>query len=608
MSLPPVQDNALQRVKDAAQIVDIVGEVVALKRTGINLKGLCPFHAEKTPSFTVNPDRQTFHCFGCGEGGDVFSFLMKYHRMTFPEALRELAGRYHIPLPERDYSSPTDQARSKQRESLFKANERAAAVYHDFLLTAAAAAPARAYLEKRGIPPAIIKAFRLGYAPDSWDFLSRKIAGTDFPPTLAEEAGLIVRKPQGSYYDRFRDRVLCPLFDLTGKVMGFGGRILGDGTPKYLNSPETPIFDKGRTLFGLFQNKDAIRKAGRSLIVEGNFDLLSLAAQGIDHAVAPLGTALTQPQIRILKGYAEQVILFFDGDAAGLKAALRSVPLFLAEQVSARVAVLPPEHDPDTYIRQYGREQLERLLDQAQGLLDFVFEQLMTRHGTTPEGKSRILAELRPLIESSADNPLQHSVLVAHFSERLQLDPGQMLRGFQEAARARSRPAPPPGPSASAGSALAALPTVQRQLLEFLILYPRYLPQFLDHGVEEILVDPAAAAIVTGLREISALPQTGGPEQLLDLLPAGPERAFVSSLLVSAPLLPDDGSEDALTLTAKEKLVWLAAERHKRTSAGLLREIKAAQRAGDTDRLQELMVKKMAMNRAQANRDTDNAN
>lgn len=584
------QGNAVRMVKDAAQIVDVIGECVTLKRSGANLKGRCPFHAEKTPSFMVNPDRQSFHCFGCGEGGDVFSFMMQYHRMTFPEALKSLADRYHVILPEREYSA-TDQAQAKKREALFAANERAMAVYQDFLTRDPGAAKARAYLEKREMPREIVETFKLGYAPDSWDFLAAKISRADFSPALAEEAGLLVRKDKGGYYDRFRDRVLFPIFNLTGRVVGFGGRILGDGQPKYLNSPETPIFDKGRTLFGLYQHRDKIRQIRRAVIVEGNFDLLALAAHGLDYVVAPLGTALTSAQVRLLKGYADEVILLFDGDAAGIKAAMRAVPIFLAEQVAARIAVLPAEHDPDTFIREHGRQGLEEHLEKSVQLLDFVFDRLVEKYGLTVEGKTRILKELQPLIEPAGDNQLQRSVLISHFSERLQLDPTQILSAFQAAAKTGKT-----GPVIKGGEADFVLPRPQRQLLEFLILYPRFLERFTAVGLDDVVQEPGAAAILNQLKEIIAEDGAAGPEQLLDRLPAGPARTFVSQLLVSAPVLADEDQDDELEKMAAEKVAWLSLARLKKEKEFLDREIAEAQKAGDDDLLLKLLTRKQELN------------
>lgn len=593
------QKDAVQRVKDAAQIVDIVGECVSLKRAGANMKGLCPFHAEKTPSFMVNPARQSFHCFGCGEGGDVLNFMMKYYNLTFPEALKQLAQRYQITLPEKEFTSE-DRAKAEKRQKLFDANERAAKMYHEYLLNHSEAAPARDYLHKREMTQEIINDFNLGYAPKSWDFLSSKVSKSSITLSEAEEAGLLVRKDSSRFYDRFRDRVLFPIYELTGRVVGFGGRILGEGEPKYLNTPETLIYDKSRMLFGLFQHRDAIRRTRQAVVVEGNFDLLALASYGVDNVVAPLGTALTQAQIRLLKGYADEVILLFDGDEAGIKAAMRAVPLFLAEQVSARVALLPAMHDPDTYIRAHGKEGLEKYLVRALPILEFAYEHLKAKHGMSMTGKGKILEELEPLILASGSSPFQQSVLISEFSNKLGLDPEQVLQGFKKAARGKTGPAPArPGAGMQKDGKIkegAPLPRKQAQLLEFLVFYPRYLERFLEAGVEDILVGNPASQILAALQELSRKKEFNGPEQLMEVLAEGPERSYVSRLLISSAFLGQDDSEVA-EKTAEEMLVWLVRYRFKKEIKQLSDEIRTAQESQDSKLLEELLLRKAELNK-----------
>ena len=593
------QKDAVQRVKDASQIVDIIGECVSLKRAGANMKGLCPFHAEKTPSFMVNPARQSFHCFGCGEGGDVFSFMMKYYNLTFPEALKQLAQRYHITLPEKPFTSE-DGAKAEKRQNLFDANERAARMYHEYLLSHAGAAQARTYLQKREISPEMIKRFTLGYAPPGWDFLSTKVSKSSVSLADAEEAGLLVRKERGGFYDRFRDRILFPIADLTGRIVGFGGRILGEGEPKYLNTPETMIFDKSRLLFGLYQHRDAIRKTRQAVVVEGNFDLLSLAAHGLDNVVAPLGTALTQTQIRLLKGYADEVILLFDGDAAGIKAAMRAVPLFLAEQVAARVALLPAMHDPDSYVRAHGREGLEKYLVAALPLLEFAFEHLKDRHGLSMTGKGRILEELEPLIEASGSSPLQHSVLISEFSSKLGLDTSQVLQGFQAAARKKKRERPAFQAAAGARgkppATPARMPIKQAQLLDFLVFYPRYYKRFVEAGIEDILIEETARTILGALQELHETGSMTGPEQLMEAMPEGPGRSYVSRLLISSHFLDQDDQE-VIDKMAEEMLVWLVRFRFKKEIEQLSAEIRDAQQKQDQYLLDELLHRKVELNR-----------
>jgi DNA primase len=594
-------DNAAQQVRDAAQIIDVVGECVKLIRAGVNLKGLCPFHAEKTPSFMVNPARQTFHCFGCGEGGDVFTFMMKYHRMTFPEALKELARRYRIPLPEKKLS-PADRALADKRQRLFAANDRAAALYHDLLRESPRAGEARAYLAGRDIGEPWIESFRLGYAPKGWDFLSSALGKLGIEADDAVEAGLIVRKEKGGFYDRFRDRVLFPIVDLTGRTAGFSGRILGEGEPKYLNTPESPVFDKSRLLLGLHQHRDRIRTGHRALLVEGNFDLLALAVHGVDYAVAPLGTALTSFHIRTLKGYADEVILLFDGDAAGVKAAMRAVPLFLAEGIESRVAVLPPEHDPDTYVRTHGREGLEALVAEARPLPEFMFDNLVRQYGTSLDGKARILRELQPVILAAGDTSMQRSVLVSYFSEQLGLDAAEVLKGFQAAER-RAAPGPAPRrgsenrPQEAAGPRLSRQ---QRQLLEFVILNPQFLPQCLEAGIEEVLTQPAAATILVHIQTLNQSKPDGtvSPEELLNLLPEGAERTFVSQLLINVPPYPLEERERMMAAEAAEMVAWLREFRLLKDKARLEAEIRRAAAAGDHETLMALSQKKIEVNMA----------
>ena len=578
-------EDTVQLIKDAADIAEIIGEHVSLKRAGTNLKGLCPFHSEKTPSFTVNPERNTYHCFGCGEGGDVFSFMMNFHRLSFAEALKELARKYQIALPEKPLN-PQEQEKAKKREALQAANEKAADLFHQLLLTDPGAQKARDYLAKRGIPEEISKEFRLGFAPDSWNFLVNALPKQKIDTEAAKEAGLIVARDNGGFYDRFRNRVMFPITGLTGRVVAFGGRILDDGQPKYMNSPESPVFDKSRTLFGLYQNREHIRQAKNCLVVEGNFDLLSLVVHGVRNVVAPLGTALTQAHIRSLKGYADEVILLFDGDQAGLKAAMRSVPLFLSEQVEARIAVLPEAHDPDSFVREFGRDGLDKHLKTAMPLPEFVFDKLVGQYGSSVAGKTRIVAELQELIKAIGDQHLQRTLFVSHFAKKLGLTPQQLLGGISPAAETSNvRPTAPQGKGES------QLPMKQRQLLEFLLTCPEYLPDFLEAGLEEIIVNQFGLAILQLLKAQPDL--SAGPEQLLELA-TGPERSFISRLLISTP----SHSEEMREQMAQGMLRWLSTTRLKAKQEQLTQQGREAQHTQNAQLEMELMTKKIQMNKA----------
>lgn len=575
-------EGVVQAVKDAADILEVVGEIVSLKKAGVNYKGLCPFHGEKTPSFTVNPARRSFHCFGCGEGGDALSFIMRYQGIGFWEALKQLAGRYHISLPERELS-PRERETANRRKELFAINQQAAQRYHE-LLFAKEGAVARHYLERRRIPLTVINDFQLGYAPDSWDFLLKSMA--DVGEEALSEAGLVVPRESGKgCYDRFRNRVLFPIISHSGKYLGFGGRILDDQEPKYLNSPETLVYTKGKTLFGLFQNKEAIRRSHRALIVEGNFDLLSLVAAGIRDVVAPLGTALTAQHIRALKGYAQEAVLLFDGDQAGIKAAMRAVPLFLSEKVAARVVILPDGHDPDTFVVEFGAEALEERLAAASSLPEFVVSHLVNMHGLDLEGKGRIVEELRPLIKAIADQDLQRSLFVSHFSQKLGLSEEQLLGAVTPPLAVSAYQPVQTASIASAAKTKISYSMIEEQLVSFLIIYPEYVEQFVEEGVFEIITQPSAANIVKALQELHKKHPGCGAEHLLDQL-EGAERAFVSRQLISVPVLPDTARE------AAEKIAWLRENRQKQRMRQLTARINEAQRKNDQELLFSLLLEK----------------
>jgi len=579
-------DTAVQDVKDAADILDIVGERVSLSKSGVNYKGLCPFHNEKTPSFTVNPSRQSYYCFGCGEGGDIFSFLMKYENLSFPEALQELARRYNVQLPDRT-KNPAEEAQARKRLALQTVNRDAASCYHRFLLRDPKAAGARAYLEKRGMPPEVIEEFQLGYAPDSWDFLSRQLAG--HLPQLLREAGLVIPRKNEGHYDRFRDRILFPIFDINGHVIGFGGRILGEGQPKYLNTDRTPLFDKGRSLFGLYQNRDAIRRGKKCLVVEGNFDLLSLVAHGIRNVVAPLGTALTQQHIRKLKGYADEAIMLFDGDPAGLKAALRAVPLFLDEMMTAKVAVLPAKHDPDSFLQEQGAEGLLNYIEKARPLPEFCFDQLVQKHGHSVEGKARIVQELGTLIAALDDRNLQRTLFVSHFSERLNIEPAKLA----QAARSREKPAPK---AASAPATAANLPLMHWQLLQYLLCFPSSLPAFLEAGLEEILGEGAGKILLNLLiAEAEEGSAAVGPERILALADAD-MKPIVARMLQSAPRYDDEQCQ----AMGASMLAKLRSSRLQKKKQLLLLQIQAAQKNDERELLNRLLQELQGLDRGQA--------
>ncbi len=594
MAVNESRDDVAALVKERADIVQIIGECIELKRSGVRFLGRCPFHGEKTPSFSVHAGQQFYHCFGCGESGDVFSFMMKYHNFDFPTALKELAKRYHVQLPERRLSKEEDE-RSEKRAQLFAINEKCATLFSQYLLDAPGARGAREYLSRRGVSSELAKRFRLGYAPAveevGWNFLGKQLGKEE--TKIAVETGLLVEKEQGGSYDRFRDRILFPIPDISGRICGFGGRIIADGQPKYLNSPESPVFNKGKLLLGLFQQKDFIRRQNQAILVEGNFDLISLVSHGCNNVVAPLGTALTREQLRLLKRFAEKVTLLFDGDEAGVKAAVRAVPLFLAEQIPGRVAFLPKGHDPDTFVRQKGVTELGTLLDQAVALPEFALAQMIDKHGLSLDGKSKILEEVKPLI-AAASSPLQRSLFVAHFAEKLGLEAKQLDANVDQGAPP-VEPQRPPEHKAR-GEQGGQMVMAQRQLVEFMILHPCHFFKMAERGLRGCLAGGIGEILFLELENLLAGNPGAEPEELLTVLPEGAERNFVADLLLRVPVSTGESDENTSDAELYEFLQYLDRFQLQRQAAEVMERIQLADNSDDQNLLQKLLLEKIRIN------------
>ena len=589
MSLSVARDQIKNTVKEAADIVEVVGEVVELKRTGNRLTGLCPFHSEKTPSFTVNPQGQFYHCFGCGEHGDVFAFVMKYHHMEFPEALKTLAQKYGIEMAERQLSD-AERMQLRRREQLYEAHEAATVLYQNCLRHPKLGKLARAYLDQRGVPAAIVERYRLGYAPDpeqvGWSYATDQLRRQGLPQDVLEKAGLSVVNDRGGHYDRFRSRIMFPIIDMTGRVAAFGGRILGDGKPKYMNSPESPIFDKSRLLFGLHQHRETIRRQRRALIVEGNFDLLLLAVHGIDNVVAPLGTALTREHVHALRSYSTEAILLFDADAAGLKAAMRSIPFFLAEQVEGRVALLPTGHDPDSFVRAEGAAAVATLVESARPLAEFAFDALVHEHGLTLAGKSKITAALKELLKE-ANDPDQRALMAAHFSAKLGVSPGYFIS-------AGTVPKGPVAPiSVSQPQGLASLTRKEQQFIDFLILYPHYFDVLQRAGLKEVFKEPAIVQFMH-LVEAATRESVCHPEHLLEYSVDEHDRVYIAQVLTRD--MPPEGEQEGHARRMCDELVqWLRVTAQRQVAAELQEQINQAERIGNTGLLMELLRRKQEL-------------
>ncbi|HLV08659.1 MAG TPA: DNA primase, partial [Halanaerobiales bacterium] len=370
-------NHIIEEIKSSIDIVNIISEYVELKRTGKNYKGLCPFHQEKTPSFNVNPERQFFYCFGCGEGGDVFSFLMKIDNITFQEALKILARRSGITLP--DY---TDRERriGEQREKVFAINNFVAKYYNYILTNSKAGEKAVDYLDRRGFSAEDIHKFKLGYAPQGWTTLLNFLKSRNYTTEELLKAGLIVKGRNNKLYDRFRERIIFPIFNICGEVLAFGGRIINTtekNIPKYLNSPETVIYRKGETLYGLNWACDVIRKTGEVIIMEGYTDILTAHCHGLCNAVASLGTALTYKQARLLKRYASMVYIAYDADSAGEQATIRGLDVLKKSGLDVKVINLPGQMDPDDFIQREGKDGFDTEKEKALTLMEFKLQKVI---------------------------------------------------------------------------------------------------------------------------------------------------------------------------------------------------------------------------------------
>ncbi len=416
-----ISEAKIAEVRERTDIVELVGQYVSLKRSGANHMGLCPFHSEKSPSFSVNAARQFFHCFGCGVGGDVFSFLMQIEGMAFPDAVRRLAERAGIELEERTLS-PEEERLRQQRERLYQVNKVAAAYFHDLLMEQPAGEVARQYLKRRGYGRKAAGEYGIGYSLDSWEGLREHLVGHKLAPEDARLLGLIrPGKQDRGDYDLFRGRLMFPIHDMAGRVVAFGGRVLDDSKPKYINSPESPIYHKGQVLFGLYQARQAMRQQEEVLLVEGYFDQLALNRAGFAHAVATCGTALTVDHARVLKRYVKRVVLLFDQDSAGQQATFKAMTTLQAEGVPAVVLELPEGEDPDSFLHHQGRNAFQARLDAARPVMDLFISVTLAASGSSIEAKADA-AEVVVERISSLQSQLEQDLYLKELAQRSNID------------------------------------------------------------------------------------------------------------------------------------------------------------------------------------------
>jgi DNA primase len=593
-----LSQDIIEEVRRRSDIVDVISEYLPLKGSGGNYKALCPFHTEKTPSFTVTRQKQIFHCFGCGVGGNVFHFIMKYERMSFPEAVAYLAQRCGVRLPQRRAQTAMA-AGEAHKEQLYRLNELAADYFHRLLLAGPQGAKARAYLERRGIEARSIELFKLGYAPAAWDSLLRYGVQRGFPPQMLAEVGLVKARDDGQgFYDRFRDRLMFPICNAMGRVVALGGRCLESlpDAPKYLNSPETAIYKKGQLLYGLHLAKQAIRRTGQVLIVEGYLDLISLFQAGIDNVVATLGTSLTRQQVQLLKAYATEAVLVFDGDSAGKSAALRGKAYFLQEhsryflpgahlssfkgmlagELHAKVVVLPAGHDPDTFVRQEGREALLVRVRQAQPFVEFLFDaEAEGLDLASVQGKLAYVRKLLPLI-TTLTSQVERTEYLSELVKRTGIAPSALM---DELAKLKRAPT-----TREEEVATRYFPSLgpERLFVQLLLTQRGWIPYARARLAPEYLQDPNLRVILQTLYTLA--PEQGECDiaTLLERLPDEAHRDLVARLVLE-PI-----GDEAIQQQLEDCLAALQRRHIEAQLKTLKEEMHAAERGGDMVRLAHL--------------------
>ena len=423
------------RVKQQADIIRVVGEYIQLKKAGQNFRGLCPFHSEKTPSFNVHPTRQIYHCFGCGKGGDVFSFVMEMEKCEFPDAIRIVAEKCGIAIPRPKERSPEERKENQQRGALVEMHREAQTFFVKQLQGTLEGKAARAYLEDRGLDKSAMDQFGIGYAPSGGDALLRFFK-SKYAETLFTESGLISRDQSGRMFDRFRRRITFPISNESGKIVAFGCRALGDDQPKYLNSPETPIYSKSNVLYHLDRAKEALRRSDFAVLVEGYMDAIAVARAGISNVVASCGTSLAEPQIKLLGRFTRRVIVNYDPDIAGQTATERSISLLLEQDFEVRVLALPGKADPDKFIRENGAEAYAKLLKESPPYVDYLIGRARQMDLTTGEGKRRAVNFLLPYVQK-IPNRLLRSEWATRIAQQLRLDEPVLRAALSKAAAER---------------------------------------------------------------------------------------------------------------------------------------------------------------------------
>jgi DNA primase len=536
------------RVKQQADIVRVVGDYVRLKKSGQNFTGLCPFHQEKTPSFAVHPVKQIYHCFGCGVGGDAFKFVMEMEKCPFPEAIRIVAEKCGIPIPKPRERSPEERRENQQRSALVEMHREASAFFARQLNDTLEGKAARGYLEDRGLDREAMTRFGLGFAPSGGDVLYRFLK-QKYPDKLLEPSGLVVREQSGRFYDRFRRRIMFPIANDSGKAIAFGGRALGDDMPKYMNSPETPIYSKSNVLYHLDRAKESIRQNNFAILVEGYMDTIAVARAGFANVVASCGTSLAEPQVKLLSRFTKRVLVNFDPDTAGQAATERSLAVLLEKEFEIKVVTLPGGADPDKYLKENGKAEYEKQLHAAPEYLDYMISRARKMDRTTGAGKLAALNYLMPYIQR-VPNRLIRSEWASRIASELRVDEPVLREALRRAATERHSEVKPKAEFVS-----SAVRQVDRRLMQMLVeaedfrqdLAQKIVDETLHKGLEtERIFDVLLATAITGAQP--------DPAALAESLAENDRRMLFEVVFESAAPPSWDEAESCLSVLRRRRV------------------------------------------------------
>ena len=522
-----IADEKIDEIRERTDIVEVVSSYLPLKRSGVNHQGLCPFHQEKSPSFNVNSARQIFHCFGCGVGGNVFSFLMRMEGLSFPDAVRRLGEKVGVEVEE-EAVSPEEVRRRDERERILRINEVAGEFYQQLLLTDEEGAPGRRYLRQRGYESEIVRTFQLGFAPGGWESLAKHLTGKSFSSEDSQKAGLVrPGKQERGDYDLFRNRLLFPIHDLQGRMVAFGGRVLDDSLPKYINSPETAVYHKGQTLYGLYQARDAMRHNGEALVVEGYFDVLALHRAGFPGAVATCGTALTADHARLLKRYADKILLIFDADAAGRQATFRAMDALVPAGLSVSVVTMPVGEDPDSLLKEKGEEGFRLCLDAARPVLEVFIEDQLRVNDESVEGRARAAEQVLERIKRLPGD-LERSLYVKRLAELTGLDV-ELLKSKVRGGVPALKQGRAPAQSNPVRKLAAETGQTQKYLLRLMLMDDQQRRLVRQEGTADLFIDDLFRGLADYL--LSREDEEGNlPDDLIDAALDADQQSLLTSL------------------------------------------------------------------------------